>query len=274
MPYYLAEDGVGYLTFEQFDRLRRAWSDAIKLLPWWWVAGQIRSGDIDEMRVRSSDPALPLPATWLAAHEITRLMQELNGWLELEDVAHDAGAAELALLLTKEVETAAAKWPFSDRSHKVSYFRCQACQQMTLRYMPPNDNAPSDAVKAMVHTRIRQGRVRVNPETLTEHILVNGKTIERNRVEPRTVRSMEIADVVVRCANKECGAVMDSHMFELAVHVIQQEQEIKKNAKRRLDPDNGSADESREVESDNLSVDSSEENRDDPAGGAVVAVLA
>ena len=208
---------VGYLTYDEFDRLTRAWVTAIKHLPWWWVAGHIRGGDSDELRTRSTEHTLPLPSTWLAAHEITRLMQELNQWPELEDAAHDDYGSEIAKLLTSEVQTAAAKWPISDRAHRVQHFRCQACQQLTLKYMPPTDRAPHDAPRVIVQQRIADGAVRDRP----------------TRTSPATVEVGSIADVVVRCTDKECGAVMDSQMFELAVSVIRQEWELR-NAKRRL----------------------------------------
>jgi len=230
-----AAGGVGYLTWDEFDRLTRAWVTAIKHLPWWWVAGQIRGGDADEMRHRSTEPSLPIPATWLAAHEITRLMQELNQWPELEDAAHDDYGADIAKLLTREVQTAAAKWPLSDRSHKVQHFRCQACQQLTLRYLPPTDKAPKDARMVDVRSRIAPGAVRENPETFTRWVLAEDgkKSIPVPVVAARTVRQVTVADVVVRCTDKACGAVMDSQMFELAVAVIRQEWEVR-NAKRRM----------------------------------------
>lgn len=199
-----ADGSVGYLTWDQWDRLTRAWVTARKHLPWWWVAGHVRGGDADELRRRSREPALPLPATWLAAHEITRLMQELNRWGELEDAANDVDGAEFALLLVREVETAAARWPLADRSHKVKFFRCPACDQMTLRYLPPNTGERPDA--PMVDVKWRTGD------------------------ELRTVRLM---DVVVRCTDAACGAVMDHSMFELAVALIWQEQEAR-SGKRRL----------------------------------------
>lgn len=225
--------GVGYLTWDEFDRLTKAWVTAIKHLPWWWVAGQIRSGDVDEMHHRSTEPSLPIPATWLAAHEITRLMQELNQWRELEDAAHDDFGAELARLLTKEVETAAAKWPISDRSHKVQHFRCQACQQLTLKYLPPNDHAPADAPKVTVQVRVAEGGVRERAVTDARPVLVGGRTEYEAVTHPLTVRPIIVADVVVRCTDRKCGAVMDSTMFELSAAVIEQEWRMR-NAKQRM----------------------------------------
>lgn len=130
--------GVGYLTWDQWDRLTRAWQTAHKHLGWWWVAGHIRGGDSDELRVRRKDRPLGLPATWLAAYEITRLMNELNAWPELEDAANDKFGQYIALTLIGEVETAAAQWPIEDRPHRVKFFRCPACNQQALRYHPPS----------------------------------------------------------------------------------------------------------------------------------------
>ena len=129
------EDGIGYMTWEQFERFRDAVNDSRRLIPWLRVAGYIRSGDHDELKHRSTDRPLGLPPTWLAAEEITNLLQEINQWPELEDVA--THGSEFAFMLTKEVETAAARWPLEDKSHSIQYMRCQACQLMTLRYYPP-----------------------------------------------------------------------------------------------------------------------------------------
>lgn len=131
------EGNVGYLTWQQFDRLRRAVQNAHTHIGWWRIAGHIKSGDADEHKTRSTENPLPLPATWLAADEITRLLHELNVWPELEDAANDQWGSVLALDFVREVETAMHKWPICDRPHRVRYFRCQACQQLTLRYYPP-----------------------------------------------------------------------------------------------------------------------------------------
>ena len=223
--------GVGYLTWDEWDNLTKGWVTAIKHLPWWWVAGHIRGGDADELRIRSTEHPLPIPATWLAADEITRLMQELNQWPELEDAAHDIYGADIVKLLTREVQTAAAKWPISDRSHKVRHFRCQACQQLTLKYLPPNDHAPADAPRVVVQARFGEGAVREEPTKTERLVLIDGKTVPVSSTLPKPVLPFTVADVVVRCTDKACGAVMDSRMFELAVSVIKQEWELR-NVKR------------------------------------------
>jgi len=127
--------GVGLLTWDQYERFTRAVDDAQKHVPWWRIAGNITSGDPDEHRTRSSDPKIPLPATWLAAEEITNLLEEINQWSTLEDVAKFGH--EFALQLTREVETAMHKWPISDRPHKVRHLQCRTCQRPTLKYYPP-----------------------------------------------------------------------------------------------------------------------------------------
>lgn len=235
---------VGYLTWDEWDRLTRAWTTALKHLPWWWVAGHVRGGDADEMKSRSSENPLPLPATWLAAHEITRLMQELNSWPELEDAAHDKDGAELALLLIREVQTAAAKWPLSDRSHRVNYFRCQACQQLTLKYLPPNERLRADAPTVDVQRRV-------------------GGRLER----------VTLLDVAVRCTDKACGAVMDHTMFEIAVKVIQQEQELK-SAKRGLADGDGSGGVRGSEHGHGVPVGSGGSSEDDASATDPVAVSA
>jgi len=148
-----AAGNVGYLTVDEFDRLRRAVQNASTHMHWWRVAGYVRMGsDPDEARGRASRGTMPLglPPTWLAAEEISRLSNEMNWWPELEDVAKDQDGAELAMLFTREVETACAKWPMSDRPRNVRYFRCMACQQTTLRYHPP-----SIAGQTLIDTKVK-----------------------------------------------------------------------------------------------------------------------
>lgn len=139
--------GVGFLTWDKFDRLGRAVNDARSHVPWWRVAGHIRVGDEDEARSRSSDPMIPLPATWLAAEEITRLLGELNRWHTLEEAVNTLEGQFFAELVTREVETAMAKWPMEDKPHKVRYLRCRACQQQSLKYYPPRVGGGDITVK-------------------------------------------------------------------------------------------------------------------------------
>lgn len=138
---------VGYLTADMFSRFEWAVHNSRRLVPWLRVAGYIRGGDTDELKHRSTDRPLGLPPTWIAAEEITRLLGEINRWAELEDVANDMQGQFFAELLTREVETAGARWPFEDKPHRVKYMRCQACDQMTLRYLPPRDAGDTVLVK-------------------------------------------------------------------------------------------------------------------------------
>jgi hypothetical protein len=135
----LASEGIGFLTWDQFDRFRRAMENSRKYIPWLRVAGYITSGsDPDEFRVSGghrTDIPLGLPATWLAAEEIASLLEEVGKWATHEDVA--TFGHEFALQLTSEVETAVARWPLSDRTHKVKFFRCMSCDQATLKFYPP-----------------------------------------------------------------------------------------------------------------------------------------
>lgn len=144
------EDGIGYLTWDEFERFRRAVDETRRLIPWLRVAGYIRSGDHDELKHRSTDRPLGLPPTWIAAEEISNLLQEINQWHELEDVA--VHGADFAMQLTKEVETARGRWPYEERSHKIQYMRCQACNMFTLRYHPPRTADERITVKCSTKT--------------------------------------------------------------------------------------------------------------------------
>ncbi|MGX9349184.1 hypothetical protein [Microbacterium sp. KNMS] len=130
-------ENVGYMAWGEFARFRRAVHFSLELVPWLRVAGYVKTGEPDEIRAPSSDHPLGVPPTWLAAEEITRLSHQLQGWPDLEDVANDSDGVEIARVFTREVETAAHRWPFEDRSHRVRYLRCQECSGETLRYSPP-----------------------------------------------------------------------------------------------------------------------------------------
>lgn len=129
-------ESVGYLTWEQFDRFRKAVHQAQVVIPWFRVAGYIR-GQTEEVRAPSSNHPLGLPPTWLAAEEITRLSYELRYWADLEDVANDLYGQNIALQFTREVETAMHRWPIEDKPHKVRHVRCQTCIGETITYTPP-----------------------------------------------------------------------------------------------------------------------------------------
>lgn len=129
-------ENVGYLTWEEFDRFRQAVHDSQQVVPWFRVAGYIKGG-VEEVRAPSSNHPLGLSPTWLAAEEITRLSIELRYWPNLEDVANDQYGADTARLFTREVETAMARWPITDKPHKVRHIRCQGCAGETIKYTPP-----------------------------------------------------------------------------------------------------------------------------------------
>jgi hypothetical protein len=147
VPEYLDGGNVGYLTADQYTRFQWAVHDSRKLVPWLRVAGYIRAGDVDELKHRSNDRPLGLPPTWLAAEEISRLLLELNKWATDEDAAIDVDGSDVMLLLTREVETAAHKWPFEDKPHNVTYMRCQVCQQTSLRWHPPRHEGDGSIVR-------------------------------------------------------------------------------------------------------------------------------
>ena len=129
-------ENVGYLTWEEFDRFRRAVHKSQQVVPWFRVAGYIK-GAVEEVRAPSSNHPLGIPPTWLAAEEITRLSGELRYWPDLEDVANDEYGAFIARQFTREVETALARWPIEDKPHRVRHVRCQECAGETIRYEPP-----------------------------------------------------------------------------------------------------------------------------------------
>lgn len=129
-------ENVGYLTWEEFDRFRRAVHKSIPVVPWLRAAGYIK-GEISEVRSPSSSHPLGIPPTWLAAEEISRLSVELRYWPDLEDAANDDYGTMIARQFTREVETALARWPIEDRPHKVRHVRCQECVAEAITYTPP-----------------------------------------------------------------------------------------------------------------------------------------
>ncbi len=212
--------GVGFLTWEEFERLGQAVINARANIVWWKLAGHVRLGDPDEHRSRSSDPTIPLPATWVAAEEISNLL------LEMQPYELDAAARiipEIAMTFVREVETAMAKWPMSDKPHRVRFLRCRACQQQTLKYYPPVLKGPKDSqmTTVVVHDRGRFG-------------------------------NLELADVTVKCTNKACRAVEDPAMFERDALLI--ELEAKRGGRGRMgDGDRGTSP-SEQIADDGLQV--------------------
>ena len=130
------DEGVGYLTWEEFERFRVAVHQSLIVVPWFRVAGHIK-GQQPEVRSASSHYPLGLHPTWLAAEEISRLSIELRHWPNLEDAASDDYGRTIAMQFTREVETALHKWPIEDKPHKVRHLRCQKCAGETIAYNPP-----------------------------------------------------------------------------------------------------------------------------------------
>ena len=58
-------EGVGYLTWEEFERFRTAVHQSLIVVPWFRVAGHIK-GQQPEVRSASSHYPLGLHPTWLA----------------------------------------------------------------------------------------------------------------------------------------------------------------------------------------------------------------
>ena len=134
----MPDDGeFGYLTTAQWRAFQWAVSHSLKLVPFLYVAGNYSISDPDEARTKSSDIPLGMPATLLAAIEIERLGKELRYWADLEDVANDVEGWQIAMLFTREVQTAAARWPMEDKPHTVEHVRCQGCGFLSLEYRPP-----------------------------------------------------------------------------------------------------------------------------------------
>ena len=130
------DEGIGYYTVDQFDRLRGAVNTARTLVPWLRVAGYIR-GESTERIHTSRDGHIGIPPTWIAAEEITRLLTELNAFPELHHAVNDEYGAWVAWEFVRETETANARWPIEDHTHKVRHMRCTGCGALTLRYHQP-----------------------------------------------------------------------------------------------------------------------------------------
>lgn len=130
---------VGYLTWDEFERFRKAVDLAVIVIPWFRVAGYIK-GQQEEVRAASSNYPLGLPPTWIAAEAIAGLSQELRHWDYIEDIANDDYGRTVAMDFTREVETALARWPIEDKPHKVRHVRCQKCVGETIKYTPPAFN--------------------------------------------------------------------------------------------------------------------------------------
>lgn len=131
------EGEFGYLTTAQWRAFQWAVSHSVVFVPFLYAAGNYSINDPDEARAKSADVPLGMPATMIAAIEIDRIGQEMREWDDIEDVANDVYGAEVAKMFTREVQTAAHRWPIADEPHRVEYIRCQACGFLALDYHPP-----------------------------------------------------------------------------------------------------------------------------------------
>lgn len=174
-------ESVGYLTWDEFDRFRRAVHKSLVIVPWLRAAGYIK-GEVAEIRSPSSDHPLGLPPTWLAAEEIARLSNELRYWADLEDAANDDYGKDVARQFTREVETALARWPIEDKPHKVRHVRCQQCVNETIRYAPPQFDGDSTHIACTeCGHKLTEEEFIVMVELLTGEMQRMEKTIGRAR---------------------------------------------------------------------------------------------
>lgn len=149
-------EGVGYLTWAEFERFRIAVHQSLTVVPWFRVAGHIK-GQQEEVRAASSNYPLGLHPTWLAAEEIHRLSLELRHWPNLEDIAADRDGADLAMQFTRELETALHKWPIEDKPRNVVHVRCPGCYRLTLSYRPPEFKGDEVSVRCVECGHIMSG---------------------------------------------------------------------------------------------------------------------
>lgn len=126
----------GYLTTAQWETFQWAVSYSFALVPFLRSAGNY-SISVDEGRSAKTEPALGMPATQIAAIEIERLATRLGEWDNLEDIANDVEGWRVALDFTREVRTAAERWPMEDEPHDVKELRCKHCGMLALVYRPP-----------------------------------------------------------------------------------------------------------------------------------------
>ncbi|MGW9020664.1 hypothetical protein ACWGOE_04170 [Leucobacter chromiiresistens] len=140
-----AADGIGRLEQREWSRFIWAWSVAAPLVTWLYAAGILNMAGETDVRVDSSSaPTINLPATWLAADEIARYLQELNGYATPEQAANDQKGAYLAIELGRAVSIADRRWPRVDKPHAMRLMRCGGCSELTLMYRPPR--FPGDAI--------------------------------------------------------------------------------------------------------------------------------
>ena len=174
-------EGVGYLTWAEFERFRTAVDLSLIVVPWFRVAGYVK-GEQQEVRAASSNYPLGLPPTWIAADTITRLSQELRHWGTLEDIANDDYGRVVAMDFTREVETTVARWPVEDKPHKVRHLRCQKCAGETIKYHPPRfDGDDVHIVCTECGHELTEEEFKLLAELVTAEIKRMEKTIGRTR---------------------------------------------------------------------------------------------
>lgn len=128
---------IGYLTMQQWNRARWAYDYSMRFLPWLREAGYVRF-EVEDIRVDSSGSAgIGIPPTKLAYMEISRLMNELNTYDDMESLAIDAEGHKLIVEFGKEMATAVSRWPMEERSHRVKAMRCEGCGELSMMYRPP-----------------------------------------------------------------------------------------------------------------------------------------
>lgn len=172
---------IGYLTYEEFHRFRRAVDRSLIAVPWFRVAGYIK-GAVEEVRAPSSNHPLGIPPTWLAAEEIERLSTELRYWANLEDAANDTYGADTARAFTREVETALARWPIEDKPRRVRHIRCQQCAGETIRYRPPEFNGDHVHIACTeCHHQLTEEEFTTLLELVTAEMKRTGASIGRAR---------------------------------------------------------------------------------------------
>lgn len=133
----LEHEDFGYLTAHEFARFKWAWGAAAGMISWLQSAGEIRAAEADVRVSSSSDPAMPLAATWLAADEISGHLTALNRYPDEHTAANDKIGQYHAIELGRLVSTADRRWPKEDKPRRITVMTCGGCDKLTLAYRPP-----------------------------------------------------------------------------------------------------------------------------------------
>lgn len=191
----LAAEGVGYLDMRDYNRARWAWEQshpASPFMKWLKVAGYV-SFDGTNSRVQSSNTGhVGIPATKLAWEEITRIADELyTKFGDVETAACDMFGQFLLEQLSREVSTAAHRWPAEEKPHKVNAVPCPSCRMLTLMYRPPRERNDEVLVECLAGCA----------ETMTGEVfadlidLVEQESMTGNRLEKRWVVVEDAAEL-------------------------------------------------------------------------------